>query len=371
MHRMPPCNGVLRLFATMAMWLGNRAGLDGLAGFGGWVLPARDYFKRADVVHLHLIQNDANLSLLSLPMLARLKPLVWTVHNPWAGTGGCEYSFECDRWLTGCSPRCPHPRRTSLFQHYTPYLHWRVKRRVYQRADVTLVVASQWMQDRIERSPLLRHFPCHRIPFGIDLELFKPRSKTECRRKLGIPLDHKVIAFRDVGFKYDRFKGMRWLKAALEIYQPEEPVSLLIFQGGKDFQGMSPKYRVTATGWIDGEELAIAFSAADVFLMPSIQEAFGLMAVESMACGVPVVVFEGTALPEVIRSPRGGLAVPSKDSVALAEAVRRLLDNDNLRSELGRNARQIAEDEYAFSMCVQRHISLYKQVIQCHHSGNR
>lgn len=371
-HRMPPDNPILRFFALNTMRLGVRVGLDGLTGYGGWVLPNRDYFKRADVVHLHLIHNHGNFSILSLPMLSRLKPVVWTIHDPWAMTGGCEHSFECDRWLTGCAPRCPHPRRRSLFQRYMPYLHWRIKKRVYQRADITLIVASQWMQDRIERSPLLRHLPCHLIPFGIDLEVFKPRSKIECRKKLGIALDHKVIAFRDIGLEYaDRFKGMNWLMAALKIYEPQEPTCLLIFEDGKGFKILSPKYSVITTGWIDSENLAVALSAADVFLMPSIQEAFGLMAVEAMACGTPVIVFEGTALPGVIKSPLGGLAVPAMDSVALAGAIKLLLEDDDLRSDLGKQARQIAEREYAFPLYVQRHITLYEEVIERHYNGGR
>lgn len=370
-HPMPPGNPILRFFAKTAMMFDSRVGLEGLTGSSGWILPPRDYFKRADIVHLHLIHNNANFSVLSLPMLSRLKPVVWTIHDPWAMTGGCEHSFECDRWLTGCAPRCPHPRRRSLFQHYMPYLNWRIKKWVYQRADMTLIVASQWMQDRVERSPLLRHLPCHHIPFGIDLEVFKPKSKIECRRKLGIASDKKVIAFRDVGLDSDRFKGMRWLMAALKIYEPQEPTCLLIFEDGEGFKILSPKYSVTTPGWVDGEDLVVALSAADVFLMPSIQEAFGLMAVEAMACGTPVIVFEGTSLPDVIRSPRGGLAVPAMDSVALAGAIKRLLDDDDLRSELGGQARQIAEREYAFPLYVQRHISLYEEVIEHHHNGDR
>ena len=372
-HRMPPSNSVLRFFALNIMRIGNMLGLDGLTGSGGWVLPTRDYFKQADVVHLHLIHNNANLSILSLPMLSRLKPIVWTIHDPWATTGGCEHSFECDRWLTGCAPRCPNPRRRSLFQHYVPYLHWRIKKWVYQRTDMTLIVASKWMQDRIDKSPLMRHLPCHCIPFGIDIKLFKPRSKVECRKKLGISASHKVIAFRDVGLesKWSRFKGMHYLMSALKIYEPQDPTCLLIFEDGKGFKILSPKYTVATPGWVDGEALAVALSAADVFLMPSIQESFGLMAVEAMACGTPVIVFEGTSLPDVIKAPSGGLAVPAKDSVALAEAIKRLLDDDELRIKLGGQARQIAEREYAFPLYVQRHIKLYEEVIERHHNGDR
>lgn len=371
-HLTPPGNPLLRFMTLITMRIGVKFGLDGLTGYGGWGLPDRDYFKRADVVHLHLIHNHPNLSILSLPMLSRQKPMVWTIHDPWAMTGGCEHSFECDRWLTGCAPPCPHPRRKSLFQHYMPSLHWRIKKRVYQRAGVTLIVASQWMQDRVERSPLLRHLPCHQIPFGIDLEIFKPGSKIECRKKLGIPLDHKVIAFRHTGIESaDRFKGMSWLMEALNIYEPQEPTTLLIFEDGKAFKILSPKYSVITTGWIDGNDLAVALSAADVFVMPSIQEAFGLMAVESMACGTPVIVFEGTSLPDVINSPLGGIAVPAKDSAALAEAIKLLLDDEDLRSDMSKQARQIAEREYSFPLYVQRHINLYEEVIERHHRGGK
>ena len=367
----PPGNPVLRFLAFQIMKLGFRLGLDGLTGSGSFLLPSCDYFKQADVVHLHLIHNSTNFSMLSLPMLSRLKPVIWTIHDSWAMTGGCVYSFECDRWMTGCSLRCPYPGRRSLFQHYVPYLHWRLKKWILKRTNVTLIVASQLMQDRVERSPLLRHLPCHQIPFGIDLEVFKPRSKSECRRKLGIALDSKVIAFRDVGLESDRFKGLRWLMEALKIYEPQEPTTLLIFQDGKGFKVLAPKYTVIRTGWIDGEDIAVAVSAADVFVMPSIQETFGLMAVEAMACGTPVIVFEGTSLPDVIKAPLGGIAVPAKDSVALAGAIKLLLDDEELRIELGMQARQIAEREFAFPRYVQRHINLYEEVIERHHNGYR
>lgn len=229
------------------------------------------------------------------------------------------------------------------------------------------------MQDRVQRSPLLRDFPCHLIPFGIDLETFRPRPKAECRKKLGIWPEQKVIVFRDNGLHSDRFKGMRWLMEALQMYEPQDPTCLLILQDGRAFRTLWPKYSVITPGWIDGEQLALALSAADVFLMPSIQEAFGLMAVESMACGTPVVVFEGTALPDVIKAkaPQSGLVVPLRDSVALAGAIKRLLEDDNLRDGVGRQARQIAEREYALPLYAQRHVSLYQDVIERHRRGQR
>jgi len=370
-HSMRDSRFFLCFPSTFVRRFDNKLGLEGLTGLAGWILPFQEYFKRADIVHLHLIHNGPYSSILSLPMLSRLKPLVWSIHDPWAMTGGCLYSFDCDRWLTGCNSPCPYPRRKSLLQDHTPALHWQIKKWVYQKSDLSLVVASRWMQDRVQRSPLLRHIPCHVIPYGIDLETFRPRPKAESRKKLGIWPDQKVLVFRDVGLESDRFKGMRWLMEALQMYEPQEPTCLLILQDGRAFRSLWPKYSVITPGWIDGEELAVILSAGDVFLMPSIQEAFGLMAVESMACGTPVVVCEGTSLPDVIKAPQSGLVVPPRDSVALAGAIKQLLEDDSLRDRLGRQARQIAEREYALPLYLQRHLNLYEEVIELYRKGKR
>ena len=368
-YQSPPDNLFFRFFAKNLDRISVRLGFDGLTGFIGWILPYQNYFKRSDIVHIHQIHNHPNFSILSLPMLSRKKPVIWTIHDPWAITGGCEHSFECNRWLNGCKPLCPHPRRVSLFRRYTPYLHWKIKKFVYKHSNLNIVVASKWMKDRIEKSPLLSHLPCHHIPFGIDLEVFKPRSKKECRKKFGIPLDHKVIAFRGIenSPNMSAYKGAKYLLEALKIYEPNESTTLIIFDSASNFKILSSKYNILSTGWIDGENLAIALSSADIFMMPSVQESFGLMAVESMACGTPVVVFEGTALPDVIKSPLGGIAVPEKNSFELAKAIKKVLENDEFRRKLGVQARQIAEQEYSFPQYVQRLVNLYDKVIKNHH----
>jgi len=339
----------------------NWLALEGATAPAGFVLPFQPYFRRADVIHLHLIHSSAFFSIGALLRLSHLKPTVWTIHDAWPTTGMCLYSFGCERWLTGCRGRCPYPRGASPLRHYMPALHWQLKKRVYQHMDVTLVVASEWTRERVRRSPLLQHLPCQLIPFGIDLNVFTPHPKAESRQKLGIPSNYKVLAFRGVDLAKDLYKGMRWLHEALTIYEPAEPTCLLILQDGRDFESLSDKYKVINLGWVNNEDLLVeVLSAADVFLMPSIQEAFGLMAVESMSCGTPVIVFEGTALPGVIHAPRGGLAVPMKDSVALAGTVRYLIENDDLREEMGREGRQIAEQEYSFQLHAQRLLRLYQ-----------
>jgi glycosyltransferase involved in cell wall biosynthesis len=356
------------LWANIAKRVDTMLGLEGLTGLAGPLLARQSYFHDADVIHLQLVQNDAFFSMLSLPRLARMKPVVWTIHDNWPLSGMCIYSFTCDKWLTGCRGRCPHPRGHSPIRRYIPALHWCIKNSAYARADLHLVVASNWTLERVKKSPLLNRFPCRLIPFGVDLQAFTPRSKQESRKRLGIAPGLKIIAFRGIRSGSDQYhyKGMRWLKEALERIEPGTLDSLLVFQDGSEFAFLEPKFKVLDLGWADSELLIDALCAADLFVMPSLQESFGLMAVEAMACGTPVISCEGTALPEVIHAPHGGLTVPVEDSEALAAAISRLLADDDLRREIGRQGRRIAEEEYSFSLYVKRHVQLYNEVIERH-----
>jgi len=361
----PARSSILRKPRSALRLLDRALGLEGLTGLGSFVYPFRRFFKQADVVHLQLIHNSAFFSILALPALTRTKPLVWTIHDCWAFTGMCTHPFNCNRWLSGCRGRCPHPRGHSPLRYYIPAVHWRTKRVLYKRTRLTLVAASRWVQERVQSSPLLGHLPCHLIPFGIDLEEFSPRPKAEALESLGIKgihPDEHVLAFRGVGIPADQYKGMVWLREALELYEPTAPTTLLIMQDGSSFAHLSRKYRIVNLGWVDGSTLVNALCAADLFLMPSVQEAFGVMAIEAMACGTPVVVFEGTALPDVIRAPRGGVAVPARDSAALEAAIRALLADEGIRSGLARQARELAEQEYSLETYVRRHLALYESL---------
>lgn len=369
----PPRFSLLWFWSNLANRINNSLGLEGLAGIAGFSLPKQSYFRNADIIHLHLIQNRAFFSILSLPHLTRMKPVVWTIHDSWALTGMCIYSFDCERWLSGCKELCPYPQGKSFFRHHIPSIHWQIKNKIYHRSELTLIVASNWTQERVKKSPLLQHFQCRLIPYGIDLQMFKPRSKQESRKRLGLNPENKVIAFRGAKFGSYQYiyKGIQWLKEALAIFKPQEPTNLLILQDGSDFTDLKSKYQIHDLGWLDGDHLVDALCAADLFIMPSTQEAFGLMAVEAMACGIPVIVFSGTALPEVIHPPLGGIEVPLKDSVALAEAISKLLNNDNLLRKMGQQARRIAQENYSISLNIKRHLQLYKETIEQHKSHPR
>jgi len=156
-------------------------GLEGLTGLGSYLLTTKDYFKWADVLHMHIIHNGEYFNVLDLPRISRLKPTVWTIHDFWAFSGMCIYPFDCTGLYTGCHGNCPFPRGRSPLRRRIPSIHWQLKKHAYDHSNLNLVVSSRWLCERIQKSPLLKHFPLTLIPFGVDLEQFRRRNKEEAR----------------------------------------------------------------------------------------------------------------------------------------------------------------------------------------------
>ncbi len=331
-----------------------------------FTIPLHRQFASADVVHLHLIHNKF-FNLFSLPMLGRRKPVLWTLHDPWAFSGHCVHPYDCERWKTGCG-ECPRlETHISLKKDRTAFL-WEMKRKILKRSDLEIIVASKFMEKMAQTSPLISHFKIHRIPFGIDLNVFKPLDRALVRRKFGIPPENFVIAFRST--KYE-FKGLPYIQEALRRLNPDRPVTLLAFNERRNLIEFSDRFQVVEIGWVDNTRvMADAYNACDVFLMPSLQEAFGMMAIEAMACGKPVVVFDGTSLPDTVFAERdGGIVVPYKDSEALAVAIEKLLSDDDYRRKIGENALALVRDNYDKNTYIERIIALYHDVFERYHAN--
>lgn len=327
-----------------------------------FLLPFNNAFKSADIVHYHIIHNQF-FSYLALPWLTRLKPSVWSLHDPWAITGHCVHPFDCKGWETGCKP-CPHLNYPFAISQDRAWLSYKLKDCTYRNSQLHLIVASKWMQKLVEQSPLLRKFPVYQIPFGLDLQLFSPGDKSEAKVKLNIPHDQIVIGLRALKGPY---KGLEHSIRALELLPNDLPIHILTCQSKNLLSSLATKFQITELGEIDSEkEMVNFFQATDIHLMPSMAESFGMMAMESAACGVPSVVFSGTPLPEVCFAPEGGTAVEYGNSNRLAEAIYSLVCDSNKRHYMGTRARELAVQNYAFDRYAESFLSVYNQAIHKH-----
>lgn len=318
-------------------------------------------FKEADLIHLHII-HSGYFSLKDLAKITKLKPTVWTIHDCWAITGHCNHPGMCERWKIGCG-NCPDLNiNFPLLKDNTRYL-FKYKQRCYKSADLELIVASKWLQSKISQSPLFENAKLHHIPFGLDLNTFHPDKGKEFREKYNIDSETLVICLRA---KTGPFKGLPYIIEALKNIKTDRKICLLTLEMKGTMECFSNHFQIIDLGWIhnDDDFIAKALAASDIFLMPSIEESFGLMAIEAMACGTAIIVFDGTALPEITFAPEVGISTPKQNSVLLGEALQHLIDNPNEISERGKKGREIAEKHYSQEQHLKRIINVYENRIK-------
>jgi len=241
---------------------------------------------------------------------------------------------------------------------------WEIKRRVFQNFDIDVVVASKYMYDMVKSSPITGHLPnVHHIPFGIETDLFNYSiNKEQVRERLQINNDDFVLLFRA---DPSPFKGLDIIKQMLDDLIPKKPVTLLTVGQEYMLTKYSDRYTIRQFGWVTDDNLmAEIYQACDVLIMPSKAESFGMMAVEAMASGKPVIVMEGSALPGVTFAPECGIVIPKQNPhQALKQSVEKLMSDDHECIIRGKKGREIVEKHYRFSTYVDKHIQLYREII--------
>lgn len=317
-------------------------------------------FVEADIIHYHLIHNGI-LSLFDLPKLLAMKKSVWTIHDPWIFTGHCVHPIECSKYLTGCID-CDHLERIFSMKKDNAHWMWEIKKRVFQSVNCDIVVASSWMLDLIRSSPLTRHWDkLHLIPFGVDLNLYSPDKRKTAREKFNIDETDIVLFFRADRSEY---KGLNYIKSMLQGINETQNVILMAVGEKGLLNELGARYKVFDFGWLhDEKELAEIYAAADIFLMPSTAEAFGVMAIEAMASGLPVIVMDGTALPRVVDAPNCGLSFPCGDVSEFMRLMLELLSDKEKRIAIGKKCRNLAERKYDEQKYFAKMLDLYREIL--------
>ena len=219
------------------------------------------------------------------------------------------------------------------------------------------------------------------IPPGVDTGRFYPRDKAAARQRLGLDLDRRLILF--VG-RIEPLKGIDTLLQAIAHLDRDadcdlgcDCLSVAIIGGDASvpMEQMTGEMQrlhlmrsalgldnlVAFLGKRDQDSLADYYAAADVLVMPSHYESFGMVALEAMACGTPVIASRVGGLTYTVRDEETGLLVPDRDPQALAEAIHRVIKRDDLRWKLETNAVRVAR-EFSWPIITDRILDLYAQV---------
>ncbi len=310
-----------------------------------------------DLIHLHWITGGFIRieSLASLPC-----PVVWTLHDMWAFTGGCHNTTVCERYKTGCG-KCPllHSSSENDLSRRT----FDRKRKVYDAIkSLTITTPSHWLAGQVRESALLANRPVHIIGNGLDTSIFKPTGRMEARVRLGLPSHKKIVLFGAIRATETPLKGFRLLTEALKILNRMD-IILVVFgsdgPSGADISGLEALFK----GTIHSDSvLADLYSAADVVAVPSRQEVFGQAASEALACGTPVVAFGVTGLLDIVDHLKTGfLAEPFKPD-SLAEGIRWILEDPSRHATLCSTARIIAEQRFSITTITNRFLECYHKL---------
>jgi putative colanic acid biosynthesis glycosyltransferase len=242
----------------------------------------------------------------------RNKPVVWTMHDCWAFTGHCAY-FDyagCSKWKTGCS-HCPekHHYPISLLLDNSVRNYADKKRLFTKVQNMVLVSPSQWLKDLLAES-FLKKYPAKVINNGVNLEVFTPRSDAanrSLRERFELGGRFVVLAVASV---WDERKGYPAILQLADRLQPDE---VLVIVGLNKYQKRAiPKNVIGITRTNNIQELADLYSAADVFINPTLDDNFPTTNIEALACGTPVITYRTGGSIESV-DPSTGLIADKGD----------------------------------------------------------
>ena len=298
----------------------------------GLDVSGNNIIKEADIIVLHQTSGGF-LSLNSLSnFIALNKPLIFTLHDMWAFTGGCHYNNDCENYLDRCG-NCPQ-LKSSNENDFSRKIHLR-KKVVYDKLNLNIITCSNWLNTEAKRSALFHEKRIKTIHNPINQDMFKPGDKLFSRRKLNLPPDKTLILIGAMNLNIER-KGFKYLISALNIISKSQGelnknMDIVIF-GSLDENILNEiPLRVHQLGKIDNESgLVHCYNSADVFVAPSLQDNLPNTVIESLSCGTPVVAFDIGGMPDMIEHLKNGCRAELKSSEDLATGIVTLLSDSGL-----------------------------------------
>jgi len=322
-----------------------------------------------DVVNIHWAANGF-LRIEDLRFVT--KPIVWTLHDMHPFTGGCHYSAGCRGFESDCR-NCP------ILGPLLPILDasWvhRRKRKYYPRI-AAVIAPSRWLTRCAEASSIFRGSSFHTIPNSVDIKTFSPGSKPQARRALGIDPEAKFVAlFGASNADKDKRKGIHLLRDALEIFSTHsssDGFQLLVFGNERPRLDIVSSFSITTLGHIqDDARLALAYQAADIFVLPSLEDNLPNTMLEAMACALPCVANSVGGMPDLIVDGVNGFLNRSNSAEGLAKEIVRAIGFGPRLLDLGLNARKTIMQECTATKQALAYSEVFRTCVQSQSTPNR
>jgi glycosyltransferase involved in cell wall biosynthesis len=297
------------------------------------------------------------MSILRLSILG--KPMVWTLHDQRAFTGGCHFSAGCVRYENECGS-CPQLQKDWFDLTRATVLD---QRDAFALAAV--VSPSRWLAECAKRSAVFRDTDISVIPYGIDTEIFRPRAKERDAFTFLIGGDNMNV----------KRKGLHALAEAMRIALRDEKFCGAVESGRVRFASFGAEIELPVPvqnfGRIKSDEqLAQIYAAADVLLLPSLEDNLPNVMIEALCCGTPVLAFNAGGIPDAVQDGVNGRLVDTRDARAFADAIVDLARNPEACAELARNCCDETRARYEIKLQAERYTRVYEEAMERHRSAN-
>lgn len=334
-------------------------------------IPGYDWSRHSevrgsDIIHLHWVTGM--LSPAAIGALQSLgKPVVWTLHDQRAFTGGCHYTAGCVGYQVDCAS-CPQLNPT-VFD-----LPRRVLGEAIEQVDakqITVVCPSRWLAECARQSVMFRRSRIEVIPYGIETEVYVPLDRKIARRTLGLPVDGFCFLFGSVSIS-ERRKGVHVLLEAVRICRLDPAFEIALLDGrirflsygwhfdGENLEGLP----VQSLGYVsEPEKMAAIYAAADVYICPTLEDNLPNTILESLSCGTPVIASDVGGVPDLVRHAVNGLLVPPSDPDALSAAMLQVVQSPDVLAAWSKAAREGVEVAHGLKQQAESYIKLYQDLL--------
>jgi len=284
-----------------------------------------EFLRYFDVINLHWVQMFLSVEVIDY-ILSFGKKVIWTLHDMAPFTGGCHYSNGCVGYTNDCSdcPQLSEPKKAFPSE----VLNEKVQR--WKDKDLTIVSPSQWLADCAKQSQAFRNKPVKVIRNGLDTNVFQPTGKAHARSFFNLPQDKKILLFTCQSHG-ERRKGFKELMEVAQILASKRDDLHVLMFGHASEETKKLPIPFTALGHIDEEwKLAVGYSAADVTVLPSLEDNLPNVILESSSCNTKVIAFDAGGVKDAVIDNVTGNIIESIDVQKMAEVINIALNNNRI-----------------------------------------
>ena len=357
------------------------AGIAQLSGHENFDFPGSTHLTEGlpefpDIISCHNLHGEY-FDLRALPELSHKFPVVLSLHDAWLLSGHCAHSFGCERWRTGCGD-CPDITLPPAILKDATAFNWELKKEIYSESKFYITTPCNWLMDKVRVSILNQSIQEARvIPYGIDLNIYKPGNMVEIRKKLNLPVHAIVLLFSANNFRNNPWKNFKMIQEAIFLLANQKQDISYVFVGLGDHSPVEKVGNVELrfipfeTNKSD-EEIAAYYQASDIYIHASRADTFPLAILEAQACGKPVIATAVGGIPEQIidfntssMEYATGFLVPDDVSGArkMMESIMILSERKDLYQNLSMNALNRAKNIYDLNLYTKNHYDWYESII--------